>query len=192
MSPLTKQQFDRKRLILALVERGGEARAFSMPVVTAKNIREKAVTHAGRKSRLHTDESSLYPTLGTEFVTYETVNHGAKEYARGDVTTNTVEDFFGVFKRGTVRLYQHCGEQHLQRYGSNSPSGTTTAARSALKIEQRAVIACHGTTGKRLTYRRTDGAQDTAPIGTGVLAMEIGQGIAADAVASAGDPWYLH
>jgi ISXO2-like transposase domain len=44
------------------------------------------------------------------------VNHAAKEYARGDVTTNTVEGFFGVFKRGMVGVYQHCGEQHLQRY----------------------------------------------------------------------------
>jgi hypothetical protein len=30
----------------------------------------------------------------------EPVNHGMKEYARGDVTTNTVEGFFGIFKRG--------------------------------------------------------------------------------------------
>jgi hypothetical protein len=40
--------------VVAPVERGDEARAFSMPVVTAKNIREKVVTHASRKSRLHT------------------------------------------------------------------------------------------------------------------------------------------
>src|SRR4051794_10279542 len=69
-----------KRPIVALVERGGEARAFSMPVVSAKNIREKLVTHASRQSRLHTDESPLYTTLGAEFATHETVNHGAKEF----------------------------------------------------------------------------------------------------------------
>ena len=38
------------------------------------------------------------------------------EYARGDVTTNTVEGYFGVFKRRMVGVYQHCGEKHLQRY----------------------------------------------------------------------------
>ncbi len=69
-----------------------------------------------RKSRLHTDESRLYTETGEEFATHETVNHGAKEYARGDVTTNTVENLFGVFKRGMVGVYQHCGEQHLHRY----------------------------------------------------------------------------
>ena len=44
------------------------------------------------------------------------MHHAAKEYARGDVTTNTVEGFFGVFKRGMNGVYQHCGEQHFQRY----------------------------------------------------------------------------
>ena len=89
-----------KRPIFALVERGGAARAFSMPHVTGKNVREKLVTNADRKSRLHTDESRLYDAVGTEFAKHETVNHGAKEYARGDVTTNSVEGFFGIFTRG--------------------------------------------------------------------------------------------
>jgi len=69
-----------KRPIFALVERGGAARAFSMPHVTGKNVREKLVTNADRKSRLHTDESRLYDTVGAEFAQHETVNHGAKEY----------------------------------------------------------------------------------------------------------------
>ncbi len=89
-----------KRPIVGLVERGGEARAYHVPRVTAKNVREVLVTHADRRSRLHTDESNLYPSVGTEFAQHETVNHGAKEYARGDVTTNSVEGFFGIFKRG--------------------------------------------------------------------------------------------
>ena len=84
--------------------------------MTGKNLRDFMVRNAARKSRLHTDESPLYPTLGKEFAKHETVNHARKEYARGDVTTNTVEGFFGVFKRGMIGVYQHCGEQHFQRY----------------------------------------------------------------------------
>jgi hypothetical protein len=33
---------------------------------------------------LHTDESRLYTKVGAHFATHETVNHSAKEYARGD------------------------------------------------------------------------------------------------------------
>jgi hypothetical protein len=39
------------------------------------------------------------------------VNHSAKEYVRGDITTNTV-----VVKRGMKGVYQHCSEKHLHRY----------------------------------------------------------------------------
>ena len=35
---------------------------------------------------------------------------------RGDITTNTVESYFSVFKRGMRGVYQHCGEKHLHRY----------------------------------------------------------------------------
>ena len=96
-----------KRTIIALVERAGEVRAFHMPErVTAENVRNIVVRHADRASRLQTDESRLYPAMGAEFAKHETVNHGAKEYARGDVTTSSVEGFFGIFKRGLNGVYR--------------------------------------------------------------------------------------
>jgi hypothetical protein len=51
------------------------------------------VRSASRQSRLHTDESPLYTAMGAEFAKHETVDHGAKEYVRGDVITNSVEGF---------------------------------------------------------------------------------------------------
>ena len=57
--------------------------------------------------RLHTDESRLYWRVGEEFAAHEAVNHGQKEYARGDVTTNTIEGFFSIFKRGMVGVYHY-------------------------------------------------------------------------------------
>ena len=32
------------------------------------------------------------------------------------ITTNTVEGYYSIFKRGMIGVYQHCGEQHLHRY----------------------------------------------------------------------------
>jgi transposase-like protein len=145
-----------KRPIVALVERGGEARATHMNHVTAKNVRDFIVRNADRKSRLHTDESNLYPALGREFATHETVNHGAKEYARGDVTTNTVEGFFGIFKRGMVGIYQHCGEQHLQRYLDEFSFRYSKRVRLGIDDAGRAVLALRGGEGKRLTWRRIE------------------------------------
>jgi transposase-like protein len=147
-----------KRSIVALVERGGKARAQHMNTITAKNMSEFLALNADTKSRLHTDESKLYPALGTAFAAHETVNHAAKEYARGDVTTNSVEGFFGIFKRGFNGIYQHCGEQHLQRYLDEYSFRYSNRSKLGIEDARRAVIATQGGEGKRLTWRRTNGA----------------------------------
>ena len=146
-----------KRAIVALVERGGEARAVAMTEkrVTAKNIKEVMLKHADVKSRLHTDESVLYPSIGLAFASHETVNHAAKEYARGDVTTNTVEGFFGVFKRGFNGIYQHCGEQHFQRYLDEYTFRYNNRVKLGVHDTERANRAIRGAEGKRLTYQST-------------------------------------
>jgi len=143
-----------KRPIVALVERGGEVRATHMKKVTANNVRDMLVRNADRKSRLHTDESRLYPEVGKEFATHETVRHSAKEYAVGDVNTNSIEGFFGVFKRGMKGIYQHCGEQHMQRYLNEFAFRHNNRAKLGIDDAMRAAIALRGIGGKRLTYRR--------------------------------------
>ena len=53
------------------------------------------------------------------FASHDTVDHARRIRApRGDklVTTNTVEGFYSIFKRGMKGVYQHCGEKHLHRY----------------------------------------------------------------------------
>lgn len=147
-----------KRPIVALVERGGEVRAMHMPHVTANNIRDVLVRHVDRKSRLHTDESNLYPKVGTEFASHETVKHSTGEYARGDVNTNSVEGFFGVFKRGMRGVYQHCSEQHLDRYLNEFSFRHNNRSKLGIADAERAVLAMHGAEGKRLTWRRPDEA----------------------------------
>lgn len=156
---IKKGKKNEKRTIIALVERGGEARAFHMPErVTAENVRKIVVRNADRTSRLHTDESRLYPTMGAEFAQHETVNHGAKEYARGDVTTNSVEGFFGILKRGLNGVYQHCGEQHFQRYLNEFAFRYNHRVKLGVDDAERALIALRGIEGKRLTYRRVSEA----------------------------------
>jgi transposase-like protein len=141
-----------KRPVVALVERGGEARAVYMPRVTASNVRDVLVTKADRKSRLHTDESNLYPMVGEEFAKHETVKHSAKEYVRGDVHTNSAEGFFGLFKRGMAGVYHHCGEQHLQRYLDEFSFRYSNRSKLGVNDASRAKLAIKGAEGRRLTY----------------------------------------
>ena len=105
-----------KQTVLALVERGGSVRSFSVPGAYLDEVVGIVRNNIARESRLHTDESKLYHRVGKEFAAHETVVHSRKEYARGDITTNTVEGYFSIFKRGMRGVYQHCKEKHLHRY----------------------------------------------------------------------------
>ena len=68
------------------------------------------------EARMMTDNARWYRKIMKKYASHETVNHSKGEYVRGDVHTNTIEGVFSIFKRGMIGTYQHCGEQHLQRY----------------------------------------------------------------------------
>jgi transposase-like protein len=142
--------------IISLVDRTtGRASSVVFPAaLTADNISGLLFTRVDRASRLITDEAHHYKTPGASFASHQTINHAAKEYARGDVTTNTVEGFFGIFKRGMKGIYQHCGQQHLGRYITEFDFRYTHRAANGFDDAMRADVALKGITGKRLTYRR--------------------------------------
>jgi hypothetical protein len=73
---------------------------------------------------------------------------------RGDVTTNTVENYFSVFKRGMRGTYQHCAEKHLHRYLAEFDFRYNNRAALGVNDYIRAEILAKGIAGKRLTYRR--------------------------------------
>jgi hypothetical protein len=105
-----------------------------------------------------TDEGTTN-AIGKHFASHETVKHGAGEYARGDVTTNTVESFFALFKRGMKGTYQHCGPQHLQRYLDEFDFRYSNRVALGVNDTERATRATKGAAGKRLTYQGSRSAQ---------------------------------
>ena len=143
-----------KRAIISLIERGGSVRSFHAPGAYAETVVPIVRENINRESRLHTDESNLYKRVGQEFAAHETVKHADKEYARGDVTTNTVESYFSVFKRGMRGTYQHCAEKHLHRYLAEFDFRYNNRAALGVNDYERAEVAAAGIKGKRLTYRR--------------------------------------
>jgi hypothetical protein len=72
--------------------------------------------------------------------------------------TNTLEGFFSIFKRGIVGTYQHCGEQHLDRYLAEFDFRQNYRVKDGYDDAARADIALKGISEKRLTYRRTNAA----------------------------------
>ena len=107
-----------KQAVVALVERDGHVRSFHVANVTAKQLRPLIVTNVVRSSYLMTDESPVYTRVGREFNGHGKVNHSASEYVTtcGFKHSNTVENFFSIFKRGVIGTYHHMSEAHLARY----------------------------------------------------------------------------
>ena len=147
-----------KSKVISLVERGGRARSFRVDDFSPETIKA-ALSHVDTRSRLHTDEAHHYKKPGRGFAKHERVNHSEEEYARGDVTTNTVEGFFGIFKRGMLGVYQQCGEQHLQRYLHEFAFRYSNRRALGIEDAERVRRIMKGIAGKRLTYRRTSGKQ---------------------------------
>jgi transposase-like protein len=152
-------KIETQRKIVALVERGGAARSFVVDSVNKKTVGKILFTNADRKSVLMTDEHSVYPSVGAHFADHQTVNHSAYEYARGPVTTNTVEGYFSIFKRGMKGVYQHCSEAHLHRYLAEFDFRYSNRAAVEIGDTERTAKALKGIQGKRLTYRRTNEAR---------------------------------
>jgi transposase-like protein len=143
--------------VVSLVDRTtGRAVSFHITHnLTAEAISQILYTHVDRKSRLVTDEAHFYKRPGLEFASHGRVNHAAGEYVRGDITTNTIEGFFSIFKRGMRGIYQHCGSQHLHRYLAEFDFRYSHRKDCGYNDADRAVEVLKGIAGKRLTYRRT-------------------------------------
>jgi hypothetical protein len=55
-------------------------------------------------------------------------------------------------------VYQHCGEQHFQRYLNEFAFRYNTRIKLGYDDDMRAAIVVRGATGKRLTYQGTRSA----------------------------------
>jgi transposase-like protein len=148
------QHLNWRNAVLTLVERGGEARSFHVAGITTAALLPVIRANIARESAVVTDELRSYQVLGREFASHEAVNHSEKEYVRGAVTTNTVEGYFSIFKRGMRGTYQHCSEKHLHRYLAEFDFRYNTRVALGYNDLMRAEKAAIGIVGKRLTYRR--------------------------------------
>ena len=95
-------------------ERGGEVRAFVIKETDWRTLTRAIKNNVERGSIVYSDTAKGYTYLWG-FI-HEKVNHGAKEYVRGDVYTNSIESFWAIIKRGYKGVYHKWSKKHLQRY----------------------------------------------------------------------------
>jgi transposase-like protein len=145
-----------KQICFTLVERGGRARSFHVANVSGKTLHPIILKNVDTKTALMTDDAGQYRLVGPKFARFETVNHGADEYVRGDAYTNTVEGYFSILKRGVIGTFHSISEAHLHRYLHEFDFRYSNRH---ISDWERAELLLKGGKGKRLVYRQPDNAQ---------------------------------
>ncbi|MGO8836620.1 MAG: IS1595 family transposase [Limisphaerales bacterium] len=136
--------------VLGIVQRDGNIHRRVVANVSAATLKGAIRECVDKRARIITDEHLAYRGLGKEFKGgHYTVNHGTREYARGDVFTNTAESSFALIKRGLMGIYHSVSKKHLPRYLGEFDFRWNTRK---LNDGERTVLAIEGAAGKRLAY----------------------------------------
>jgi transposase-like protein len=109
-----------KTMVVGAIQRGGPVRMKAekrSKNPSQKIIREfiSEVTEPDTE-RIITHEHPAYFGIQNQHTKHESVNHKEKEYVRGDVHTNTIENAWSLFKRSVVGSYHKVSEKHLDAY----------------------------------------------------------------------------
>jgi len=106
-----------KTVVVGAMQRGGN---ICLQVVRGTDretlhgfIRENT---AGNTEAIYTDEWPAYRGIADEDTKHEAVKHRDKEWTRGDVHTNSIENVWSLLKRSIVGSYHQVSAKHLDAY----------------------------------------------------------------------------
>ena len=108
-----------KDVVLGIRQRGGPLKLVQVKDNKAGTLYEQISKHVeANAEHIMTDDAGWYNFRLTKFhnVPHSKIRHSAKEYVRGEVHTNTVENAFSLLKRAVIGTYHQLSIKHLQRY----------------------------------------------------------------------------
>lgn len=105
-----------KQPVAVVLQRGGKVRTRVISRVSSHKLRSMLLDNVASSARVMTNKESGCRGIDAGFASHEQVDHGRREYARGDVTSNSIEDFFARLKRGINGVYHNVSKEHLHGY----------------------------------------------------------------------------
>lgn len=147
-----------KAMVLGVLERGGRVTAR-----VAKDRKASAICHIVREhvvpqTQVFTDKLLSYKELSSDYA-HEVIDH-AEGYVRGQVSTNGLENFWSLLKRGLHGTYVSVEPFHLFRYLDEQTfryNNRRDVNHKLLSDAERFNIALGNIAGKRLTYTELTG-----------------------------------
>lgn len=101
--------------IIGMVERRGRLVSHIITDAHSSTLMSAILNIVSREATIYTDEWAGYDAVDKLYQHY-VVKHKAREYVNGRISTNTIECFWGVLKRGLSGIYQNPSKKHLQMY----------------------------------------------------------------------------
>jgi transposase-like protein len=129
-----------------------KVRAEIVPNVKRETLQNMLLKNIKYGSAIYTDSAVAYDKVVRTFV-HEVVNH-TNEYVRGQVHTNSIENFWSLLKRSLKGTYVCVEPFHLSRYVDEQVFRFNNRKDGDRKITdlERFATAMSGLAGKRLTY----------------------------------------
>ena len=106
----------KKQAVLVAVERCGSVRSALVDNDKAAELRPLIERFVQKDAHLMSDENRAYPQIGKNYADHSSVNHSAKEFARGNVHNNTAESFNSLLERAKKGIFHYMSQKHLPRY----------------------------------------------------------------------------
>ena|SRR3990167_182759 len=131
----------------------GRTRAKVTEVRTLDAIHGEIHANVEVGSQVYTDDHMVFHGLDGLFYRHDSVNHRAGEYARGPVSTNSIESVWAVLKRGLHGVYHHASAKHLDRYVQEFAWRLNEGNVKRHSLDRLASFV-DAIVGKRLTYQR--------------------------------------
>jgi transposase-like protein/IS1 family transposase len=106
-----------KTIVAGIVQRGGDVRMSTIKRTDRKTLHAFIKGHAHPKTELIiTDDWPPYRGVADHDTRHETVSHRRKEYVRGNIHTNTIENVWSLLKRSVAGSYHKVSAKHLDAY----------------------------------------------------------------------------
>jgi transposase-like protein len=102
--------------VAVAAERGGRIAAAVIPSSDGRQLGRFMERFISPDARIMSDDDKAIGKAARVFGKHDTVVHGRKEFARGDVHANTVESISSLLKRAQLGVYHRLSPRHLQRY----------------------------------------------------------------------------
>lgn len=138
-----------KAIVAGARERGGEVRASVMVDRKRHSLLPFIQMHVEPGAQVYTDKNNAYDSLRWEGFKHRSIDHSKKVYAEGRVSTNGIENFWTLLKRGLHGTYVQVAPEHLHRYVTERVF--TYNQRTDTDLGRFDRVLRH-VTGRRLTY----------------------------------------